>query len=204
MKAEHRHHLKANVVAESLSRAYESIKHGPSRLGWILFGLAAVIVLVIVLWRYFARSSEESASTLWTRWDGLSTPSQVKQFADNKDNASKAPGRVARFQQARIDLHAGLEDRASNARSARERLQQAANTYADLAREHGLMSVQVYEALHGAAKAHEGLLESDKAQEFYQQIADKFPDTPLAADAKAQIERLKKAVEAEDLRKAGS
>jgi tetratricopeptide (TPR) repeat protein len=201
MKAEHRHHLKANVVAESLGRAYESIKQGPSRLGWILISVVGLIIVLVLAWRYYSRSGEEGTSTQWTRWDALNTPNQVKQFADSKENVNTPPGRVARFQQARMDLHAGLAELGSDSKSARERLQQAANAYADLAGQHGLLSLQVYEALRGAAQAYEGLFENDKAQENYQKIVEKFPDTPLAADAQAQIDRLKKAAESKDLDK---
>lgn len=198
MKAEHRHHLKANVVAESLKGAYESIKHGPSRRSWIVIGVIALIVLVFFIWRFFSRSGEESTSSLWARWDGLSTPNQVKQFAENKDDQHKPPARVARFQQARMDLNAGLVERASNPKSARERLQAAANAYESLAGESGLLPLQVYEALHGAAKAYEGMPDNGKAQEIYQRIIDKFPDTPLASGAQASIERLKKTADTED------
>src|SRR6516165_7170596 len=107
MKAEHRKELMTNSLAMRVNEAIQGMKEGPSR-GTVLFLIAAGLVVILILaWRYFATSAEESDSARWLRWDSLTSPEQLKNFADDKDVQGHVQGRLARLEEASRNLSGG-------------------------------------------------------------------------------------------------
>jgi hypothetical protein len=192
MKAEHRKELQTNVLADHLGKAIQGIKEGPSRGTMIFVGVVALAGLLIFIWWYFWSASQAADSARWTAWDGLTTPAALDGFAQNKDNQGTTPGRVARFQIARISLLSGMRELGSSRAAALENIRKAARTYEELANESSDAPLFVQEALLGAGKANEALGEVDKAKGFYQKLADAHPDSPFGKDARAQLARLEK------------
>jgi hypothetical protein len=203
MKAEHRKELQTNTLANKLGEAIQGMKEGPSRgTVLVLFAVALVVILVLV-WRYFSTTAEENESARWLRWDGLSTQEQLKAFAEDKDVQGHLPGRLARLEEARRDLHDGLRDLGGLGASrtqALDEIRKAAGQYDKLAEECADKPLLHQQALLGAAKAHEALGETDQAQQFYQQLADKYGRTGLGREAEDQIQRLKEAEKNGDLK----
>jgi hypothetical protein len=203
MKAEHRKELMTNSLATRVNEAIQSMKEGPSR-GTILFLVAAGLVVILVLaWRYFATSAEESDSARWVRWDSLASPEQLKNFADEKDVQGHVQGRLARVEEARRGLYDGLRDLGvvGAARTqALENIKKSAELYGALVNECADKPVLHQQTLMGAAKAHESLGEYDKARSYYQQLAQKYGSTVLGKEAADQIKRLEAGEQNGDLK----
>lgn len=202
MKAEHRKELMTNTLANRLGEAVHNMKEGPSR--GMVFALAAVglVVILVLIWRYVATSSEETDSARWLKWDNLATPEQLKAFVENKDVEGQTQGRLARLEEARRSLYEGLRQlgNTSTRKKALEDLQRAAALYDNLAEECSDKPLLHQQALMGAAKAHESLGEADAARRNYQQLQTKYGDTFLGRDAAEQIQRLDAAEQNGDLK----
>jgi len=202
MKAEHRKELMTNSLAHRASEAIHSIKEGPSR-GTILVLVALGLIIVLVLaWRYFANSAEETESARWLKWDNLSTPDQLKNFADEKDIQGQIQGRLARLEEARRGLHDGLRDLGGigSRTEAQEKIKKAADRYDKLVDECADNPLLHQQALMGAAKAHESLGEYDRARTFYQRLAKDHGNTVFGKDAEEQLKRLDAAEKDGDLK----
>jgi tetratricopeptide (TPR) repeat protein len=199
MKAEHRHELKTNVLADTLGRAVQGLKAGPSR-HTLLIGVVAVVVIVIGVTAYFIwKGQKENRSALWEKFDGAggtldkaanpddlqAALGKLKELAEQ--NPHTLPGAAAQFDRARVLLRRGLEHLYSPDRdSALADLREARKLYGDLAADafirdsHPLLAE---EAMMGAAKADESLGDLDKALEGYKNLVKTFPKGALHEEA---------------------
>jgi tetratricopeptide (TPR) repeat protein len=199
MKAEHRKELATNTLANTLGQAIQGMKEGPSR-GTVVFLVVVGIALALgFIWVWVSRNREETDSARWLRWDSLSSPEQLKSFAEDKDVADSLPGKLARFEEARRYLLEGLRDFGSSHTPAVESLKKAAAAYDKLVDECGDRPLLHQQALMGAAKAHESLGEIDPARKFYQQLAQTYSSTVLGREAGDQLKRLEAAEQNGDL-----
>jgi tetratricopeptide (TPR) repeat protein len=192
MKAEHRRELVTNTLANRLGEAVQSMKEGPSRGTIVVLAAAGLIVILVLVWRYFATSAEETDSARWFKWDSLTTPEQLKAFVEDKDVESQPQGRLARLDEARRSLHEGLRQLGNigTRKKATEEIQRAAELYDKLVDESADKPMLHQQVLMGAAKAHESLGEADQARKYYQQLKDKYGETVLGRDAAEQLQRL--------------
>jgi hypothetical protein len=205
MKAEHRKELMTNTLANRLGEAIQGMKEGPSRGTMLFLGAIGLILLLVLVWRFFATSAEESDSARWLRWDNLASPEQLKSFADNKEIQGHMQGRLARLEEARRALYDGLRDLGDPAvrAKAQENIRRAAELYDKLADELSDKASLHQQALMGAAKAHESLGEIEPAHEYYQQLTQKYANTYLGEEAAKQIERLNGAKQSGELKALG-
>ncbi len=204
MKAEHRHELKTNALADMMGRAMQALKTGPSRHGLVLAG-AAVVAVVIVLGGYlWWKDRQEAASALWLKvddderkLDGAANRDEVqdalkgfKKTAD--DHTGTVQARVLRYDRARTLLRQGLERLYSPDRdSALADLKEAREIYAKLATEPAGKEnppTLIQESLMGVAKADESTGNLDEALKGYQKLAGAYPNSVLgkAADERAK------------------
>jgi hypothetical protein len=98
MKAEERHELETNVLAERLNTLAGRAKSGQL----VSFRVAAVAVIVVIAggaWWYIAHKNAEVNSNLWRGLDAITALPQFEEFA--KDHADTLPGKIARLQAAR-------------------------------------------------------------------------------------------------------
>jgi tetratricopeptide (TPR) repeat protein len=202
MKAEHRKELMTNSLAHRLGDAVQSMKEGPSRGTLLVLVAAGLILILILVWRYLASSAEEADSARWLKWDSLSSPGQLKAFAEDADSQSHMQGRLARLEEARRALHDGLRRLGASAtrKEATADIQKAAQLYDKLADECADKPLLQQQILMGAAKAHESLGEAEQARKYYQQLKDKYGETVLGRDAAAQLQRLDEAEQNGDLK----
>jgi hypothetical protein len=199
MKAEHRKELATNTLANTLGQAIQGMKEGPSR-GTIVFLVVVGLAIALgFIWVWVSRTREEADSARWFRWDSLSSPEQLKSFADDKDIQDSLPGKLARFEEARRYLLDGLREFGSSHTSAVESLKKAAAAYDKLVDECSDRPLLHQQALMGAAKAHESLGEIDQARKFYQQLAQSYSSTLLGREAADQLARLQTAEQNGDL-----
>ncbi len=104
MKAEHRHELETNTLAEGAANLIDRAKHGqlvsPKTLGLVL-GIALVGG---VLW-YVLSSNRSAASTTWATFaDTMRTGGQESLDTFVKANGTDTAGRLARLELARLRL----------------------------------------------------------------------------------------------------
>jgi tetratricopeptide (TPR) repeat protein len=192
MKAEHRKELQTNVLADRLGHLYESVKEGPSRTTWLVLGVAALVVVLVLAWRYFAQSAEAISAARWVRLDSLTTASELEDFINDKDNKGTPQLNAARFELARMSLAEGLREMGKPLRrtEAVGQVRKAAETYEKLADEAGEVPLLQEEALMGAARAYESLGEYAKAKPFYERLVKEHGKSAFAKEASASLERL--------------
>jgi hypothetical protein len=185
MKAEHRRELEKNALADSLNRALEGLKKGPSR-GTIIF--CSVIALIIVLffgYRYFGSWSAQKNSTRWIELEDAPGPKELDQFA--KDNSGTMPARIAQFQRARILFQRQLlalgADSLDQRKEALDKIKEAAELFEKLAEQSKDSPMLAQEALLSAAKAYESINDLPKAEENYKKLESRFGKSGLAREA---------------------
>jgi hypothetical protein len=205
MKAEHRHQLQTNVLADQMGRLYQNMKspgQTSSVLGWTLGGL---LIVAVVAWQYLAGTALTDGSALWlnadaaTHDDPSSMLRRLEILAD--DSHGTLAGRTARFEVARLMFEMGERDDAimSRAESVKS-LGRARDLYEELSRECADEPLLRQEALMGVAKAEESLAGSKdpanaeedlkKALESYKKLANEYPDSFQGKAAAARIKVL--------------
>ncbi len=200
MKAEHRHELKTNALADSLSRLLQNLKTGPSRHGLLLTGVVAGALIVVIIGYFVWRSGREAQSALWVKLD--EAQGKIDDATNNDEietdlndltkladqNAGTPQARVLRFDRARGLFRRGLENLCSDHDKAIQDLKQARDAYAALANESGNEPTLAQEALMNVAKADEAVGELGTAITGYQKLASTYPNSVLG---KAAAERVK-------------
>jgi hypothetical protein len=195
MKAEHRKELETNVLADWLGRRLETLKKG-SKNSYLITGAIVLIAVVVFGYLYFDRKSKTSSSSLWYKYDTASSLEELDKLA--ADNRGTMAARAARFEVARSLMAQGVQNLANPDQhaSALDSLEKARGMYDELAPLAKDTPILQKEALLGVATAEESLLGSDKgatldrAQEYYQRVADAFPDTDEGKAARKRAEEL--------------
>jgi tetratricopeptide (TPR) repeat protein len=202
MKAEHRHELKTNALADSLNRLLQNIKAGPSRHGLLLTTVVAGVLIVAIIVYFLWRTGRQADSARWVKVDEAQgqlddatnndeIENDLKEFDKLADqNAGTLQARVLRFDRARGLFRRGLESLYSDHDKAIDDLKQARDAYAKLASESTgeKEATLAQEALMNVAKADESLGDLDAALSGYQKLASTYPNSVLG---KAAAERVK-------------
>jgi hypothetical protein len=191
MKAGHRKELQTNVLASGITKLVEGAKSKPNTRTLVIVGAVALIIALIVGWRYFSNRSKENLSN---RWRQLYDATSAETLADvAQQGRGTDPGRMAEFREARVELKKGLDELGSPPKrdAAVERVKKAAETYERLAQQtRELPAVLVQEALLNAAKARESLGELDSALTHYRKLADTYPTSDAGKTAADRVKQL--------------
>lgn len=196
MKAEHRKELETNALANWMGRVVESSK-GSSKNTYILTAVIAVLLIGVAVGWYLINSSTKKASERWRKFDSVATLAELEQFA--KDNKGTMAARAARFEEARALYAQGIQNLGAQEQhaSALNSLERARNVYEELAPQSKDMPAWQQEAFMHVASAEESLVGSgkngslEKAAEYYQRLADAYPETPLGIAAKKRADELR-------------
>ena len=199
MKAEHRHELKTNALAETLNRVLQGLKTAPSRHTLFVWGAIGVVALLALGGYLWWKTDRENRSALWVKVDDAerkledaANPDEVdtalndfKKIADANSGTQQA--RVLRFERARAVFRTGLEQLCSDHDRAVKDLTEARDLYAQLAKEttgdRGENTVLGQEALMNVAKANESLGDLDEALAGYKKVASTYPNSVLGQAA---------------------
>ncbi len=202
MKTEHRKELETNVLADRLGRFLEGVKEGPSRTTWLILGVAALAVILILVWRYATQSAEATSAARWARLDSLANANELEDFIKNADNKGTPQLRTARFEMARLALADGLREFGKPLRrtNAISQLKQAAELYEKLADESSDIPLLQEEALLGAARANESRGDLTKAKTYYERLVKEHGKSFLAKEAEANLARINNESNTEDLK----
>lgn len=196
MKAEHRKELETNALADWMGRVIGTLRSG-SKNTYLVTGLVVLIAAALIGGWYLIRTSRTTTSALWLKLDSVSTPAELDQLA--KDNRGTMVARAARFEEARALLAQGIQNLGAQTQheSALDNLERGRNLYEEMIPQSKDMPAWQREAMMGVATAEESLVGSvkngslDKAAEYYQRLADAFPDTFQGEAAKKRAEELR-------------
>jgi hypothetical protein len=205
MKAEERKHLKENELAERLGKLWQYLASG-STTNTIIWGLILVGLALTIGWRYYSSHSFRTSSAEWSAVERANSAAELEQII--KDNPGKVVARVAKVHLTRYQMDDALarvagpssEDRIK----AADALTAVYTRYSEIAKEFSDQPELVQEALMGVAKADEVLaaipkVDSpkepretlDAAQEAYEELAKRYPESYFGKQAKKRAEEIK-------------
>jgi lipopolysaccharide biosynthesis regulator YciM len=196
MADRHKHH-ESSVLVEKLGQAYQGIKQGPSRGTLLFVGLAVLVVVLVLTWRYFSNSSRATNSERWVKLDDAVFAEQLEKLMQDKELQNTPQGRQARIKDARRLLDLGLGGLARGDPAALGNVEKATQLYEDLLKDSSLLPLQRQEALLNAAKGNVTLGNLDRARELYNQLKDdkEAKQALQRLDDPASLEELKKVIE---------
>ncbi|MCS6851808.1 MAG: hypothetical protein NZ700_11640 [Gemmataceae bacterium] len=208
MKAEHRKELETNTLADQLGRWLQQARGAFSGAGWWFWGALALVVLAIVGWHLWSRSSLSRRSALWTREDQAASQAQIEELEKlAAEHRGTAAARIAQFQIARYRLQQGLGSLGSPGQrriEGAQSVEQARDLYLSLIPQCSDMPLLAQEAMMGAAKAEEALIGVPKGGDSrepratlaeairrYEELAAAKPESFLTQAARRRAEELK-------------
>jgi hypothetical protein len=221
MKAEHRHQLQTNALADRMGRLFQGMKSAPKSTSTLIWVFVFLVLATFAVWQYTASATMKDRSELWTKVDDAShSPTagagELQRIADN--NPGTIPGRAAQFQVARSSLQQGLQALAADDRNrALPLLKKARELYNTVAPSCVDMPMLAQEAMMGRATAEESLAAIpdtvdtgenaaaekseqtkepkyagtlDRAQEYYRELVNKYPDSIWGRKAAERMKEL--------------
>ena len=184
MKAEHRHQLHTNVLADRMGRVLQGMKSAPKSTSTLVWVFVLVALATFAVWQYAASSTVKDRSQLWTRVDEITHDPSLWTRVDRDskeplgalklnelavENAGTIPVRAARFELARWHLRHGLDALTGSVRSdALPHLKKSKELYGELVPQCIDVPLLAQEALMGMATAEEalaGVMEASPAAE---------------------------------------
>lgn len=200
MKAEQRHQLQTNYLADTMGKLWKGSKSSSSGMLW---GVLLVIVAVgVFYWWQTGRAANIVSATWINWWDHRSSPMAIDYMPDTEleKMAGQFKGSAA-DNAARLTLADQLYEKGyqttfkESAPVAAKQFEQAFGVYESLAaaassREVGLR------ALVGAARCQESLGDIEKAKSWYQKAVQRYGEDlkgpsgivhPLVAEAQERI-----------------
>jgi hypothetical protein len=201
MKAEQRHQLHTNALADRMGRLVQGMKKSPRSNAAVIWVIGAIAVVTLAGW-YVARGTG-GWSAEWVKLDGDNDLTSLEAIA--QESKGSIPARTARFQKARLLLAAGTRHLyGTNRTEAVQSIDEARNLYVDLAAECLDEPLLHQRALMGAAQAEESLVgvprednpkenrgSLDRAIGLYEQLANRYPDSYLGKVARQRAGELK-------------
>jgi len=212
MKAEHRHRLEQNALADRVGRVVEGVKAAPATQSLALWLGVVAIIIVIIAWQLFRSASYIETSAAWRNLnEDTREPDDVIHRLESlrEEHPGSNVGTSAGYQLARLKFRAGQanlgnateferKEAIKNLVSARDLYVQLAKDSADaplLLQESMLIQAKIEESLTGVPdpeKPTEILGSLDKAKDEYQALATKFPESAAGIAAKKRLDELEK------------
>jgi hypothetical protein len=205
MKAQERHELQTNALADLIGRQVKGFAEsgGPSSAwGWTVFVL---VVVTVGIWMMARNAAVARAGAQWREFENeVHNPDGLRILAERTPGS--VPGRAARFQRARLLVPDGLRTLCGPDRDGGvKRLVQGRNLYVELTRQSTDVPLLQQEALYWSAVAEEALVgvpnpddagkmlgSLDRALTRYKQLAADFPSSFLGQKARRRAEELEK------------
>jgi hypothetical protein len=195
MKAERRHELKHNELADWLGERMEMLK--PHATGVLLGIVLLAVILIGSAW--YLGGKNQAASRAWSRYFQAFNDREPQKTLDaiaGDQSGSKAAW-WAKLAVADMDLGKGAAMLYSDRAEATKLLQQAKDGYSRVeAADDPMLKSR---ARLGLAKVHESLCNVEEAQKYYELVAKDATSPAIAKAAAADAERLKDKEEAEFL-----
>jgi hypothetical protein len=187
MKAQHRHELHTNQLADWLEKSGERLKP----YARLIVGVLVAVAIVLAVYAYLGsveRSNTVVASTQYITALESGMPGELQRVAD--DYRGSQPATLAQLVKAEEMLDTGASNLFVNKQAARENLLNASEAFAAVEKDTHDPMLRAW-ALYGIGRAHESLGDLDRAQSDFQQLLKDYPDSLLADAAQTHINRLK-------------
>jgi hypothetical protein len=217
MKAEHRHQLHTNALADRMGRFLQGMKSAPKTTSTLVWVFALLVLATFAVWQYAMSATGRERSALWTSVDeatrnpgeGVSALQRI-----NSENPGSIAARSARFQLARWNLQQGLESVVGEPARALPFFKEARKLYSALIPDSVDTPSLAQEAMMGKATAEESLAGIagpspaeqtagtenakqaeeenllEKALQSYRALANRYPDSILGKEAANRAEEL--------------
>jgi tetratricopeptide (TPR) repeat protein len=187
MKAERRHELKHNELADWLGERMEALR--PHVTG-VLIGVAALVVIVLGSVWYFS-GENQAASQAWSNYfDAFNDrePQKMLQRVATEQSGSKAAW-WALAAVGDMNLGEGAALLHSDRTEAQKRLEKAKEAYSQVeATDDPMLKTR---ARLGLAKVYESLCMPEKAFDYYEKVAKSEKDSAIGKSAAADAKRMK-------------
>jgi len=204
MKAQHRHQLHTNILADRVGRLFQGMKSTPKATSMLVWVLVLLSFGTFAIWQYWGHATETQHSAVWTQVDEATHDPRagLKELQDiGAQNPGTIAGRTAEFELARSYLQNGTESFSSFRNDeAIKSLKEALRLYKELAPQCADAPLLAQEALMGIAKAKESLVgvpteenheedygTLDQALAAYQKLAEKYPASVLGEAAHRRV-----------------
>jgi hypothetical protein len=187
MKAERRHELKHNELADWLS---DTATNAKPHANAVIAGVAILAAVVLGSIWYFSGEAA-SSSRAWSEYfDAFNSrePQKVLQTLADEHSAGKASW-WAQLAVADMNLGEGASLLYSDRENAKKHLDAAKDAYLKV--EASADPMLKNRARLGLGKVHESLCEPAKALTYYQQVADSEKDSAIGKAAAADAKRMK-------------
>ncbi|AMV38711.1 tetratricopeptide repeat protein [Planctomyces sp. SH-PL62] len=172
-----------------LARWMHRAMKDPVKFWGVLGGLVVAILAVVLAVNMFGARGG-SQSDVWNQLDEAKNADD--QLAIAKANPESPAAPWATFQAASRLYQSGVADLPSNSEAALQSLKKAADLYDQLAKSEPKDSPVATAAAFGMARALEARNELPKAVDQYKLVAETWPDTAEAAEAKKLAAELQK------------
>jgi hypothetical protein len=222
MKAEHRHQLHTNALADRVGRLFQGMRSAPKSTSTLIWVFVFLVLATFAVWQYTAGATMRDRSDLWTKVDDAThspAASAGELQAIAKNNPGTIAARTAQFELARWKLQQGLQSVAGDDRNrALPLLKDARQLYNAVMPDCFDVPLLAQEAMMGRAIAEESLAgipdQADgadtpgaekpdqtreyvgnlqRASEYYRELGKKYPDSILGRRADQRVKDLEAA-----------
>jgi hypothetical protein len=188
MKTGRRHELETNQLADSLGHWADRVRPYTNLILTAILGLVVLVAVYLVA----QRNTAAAAAQAWDLYFVALSHSDRLNLEELGELHPHTPvGWWSLCMAADFGLAEGCDQLFRDKVLARELLRQSADHYQQIIGETHEVTL-LKQASYGLARAHECLGEIKKAEEEYQAITTKWPDTPYALAAKSRATDLKR------------
>src|SRR5437879_4488517 len=78
MKAQHRHELQTNVLADRMGRLIKGMKSGRESTSSLIWGFTILAVVTLIAWQFYSRSVRAESSRRWMNLDSATHDPYVR------------------------------------------------------------------------------------------------------------------------------
>jgi tetratricopeptide (TPR) repeat protein len=186
MKAQHRHELQTNQLAQWLEDGIERLKPYARAIVGVLVALAIVMAVYAYL-GIVQRRTEMAASDQLIA--GLNSPTPGELQAAMDEYRGTQPAVIAQLVLAERLLDNGSDALFTDKQAGRGNLFKAAEAFVVVEKEAKDPMLRGW-ALYGLGRAHESMGDLDRAHEDFQRLIKEYPEGSLTDAARAHLTRL--------------
>jgi tetratricopeptide (TPR) repeat protein len=186
MKAEQRHELHTNQLAEWLETTGASLKPYARAIMGVVVALAIVLGIYAYIGMNERRTEMAAADQLLVALDS-STPRELQNTVEEFHGTQQAT--IAELLLAERLLDDGTNMLFTNKQSGRESIFKAADLFTAVEKESRDPMVRGW-AIYGLGRAHESIGDLDRARDDFQRLLKEYPSGSLAESAQSHLNRL--------------
>lgn len=184
MKTERRHELQTNKLADWLGNHLEQLRpHGKKILAFAILGAAVIVTGVMI-----AKDRQAATAMAWNDFYIAQAGRDREALANvAKSHSGTVVALWAKQSQGDVDLTDGISALYIDRDDAFRSLDDAKQAYTEVVNKGSAYPELMRHSLFGLAQANEATSNLEKAKDFYQKVAQQFPDSPVAVEARERL-----------------